>query len=235
MHTFIRIVLLALFASLPASAAAATVTVGLVDDLAVTPRGQTTDGIKLYTAAYARAVVLDGLVKDDANAVPPVGTIVHLATITGSGETPTSIGDVPTDAAGRFTLRTLPAHSFLYFARVEPTTGIAAATDATPIRLGVVPTIKLTTKAAQVGNPYRLYGFIDIPDPTTAGKMVLRRKTKGIWRVIGRQTTGSDGTFRFRVRHRKSGLYGYRITFEPVSADVWVKSTYEIFIRYKRR
>jgi hypothetical protein len=228
-------------ALLAAPAHAASVSIGLDDTRAVTPKGVTAAGVKLYTATFASAVVLRGAVIDDNGVAPPAGTIVHLATITHANEAPNPLADVVTVAGGTFSRTFVPQHSFTIVADVarpgDPViTGLSAA-DAIPVVLGIAPNIELTTKLVQRGQPYRIRGIIDISNPRKAGTMLLKRRSPGskTYVTIAAQRTRSNGTFAFAVVHRKPGTYRYKITFRPADSAVWIRSTINLTVKFSRK
>jgi hypothetical protein len=222
-------------------ARASTVQIGLDDTVAVTPKGITAAGVKLYTAFYANAVVLRGSVVDDNGVAPPAGTIVHLGTITHSGEAVKPLADVKTLAGGAFSRTFVPTHSFTIVADVARPTdpavvGLSPA-DAIPIVLGIGPNLQLTTKLVQRGQPYRIKGIVDIPGARNAGSMLLKRKAPGSKRfvTIAAQRTRSNGTFSFAVVHRRTGTYRYQIIFKPRDTAVWLRSTINLRVIFSRK
>ena len=238
-----RILLLAATgaALIAAPAHAATVSIELDDTLAVTPKGITAAGVKLYTAPFANAVVLRGTVLDDNGVAPPAGTIVHLGTITHANEATKPLADVVTVAGGAFSRTFVPQHSFTIVADVaRPTdpvvTGLSAA-DAIPLVLGIGPNVELTTKLVQRGQPYRIKGIVDIPGARNAGTMLLKRRSPGSKKfvTIAAQRTRSNGTFAFAVVHRKTGTYRYQIIFRPKDTAVWLRSTVNLRVTFSRK
>ncbi len=228
-------------ALLAAPAHAATIGIELDDTRAVTPGGVTTAGVKLYTAPFANAVVLRGAVVNDNGVVPPAGTIVHLGTITHAGEPVRPLADVVTLADGSFVRRFVPAHSYTIVADVaRPTDPVVAglsAADAVPIVLGIGPSIELTTKLVQRGQPYRIKGIVDVPQPRTAGRMLLKRRGPGSkkYATIAAQRIRSNGTFNFAVVHRKSGTYRYRMVFVPTDKSLWLRRTLTLTVKFSKR
>jgi hypothetical protein len=228
----------ALFAA-PA-ARAATVAIQLDPTVGIESATTAPSGIPQYTAFFANAVLLQGTVTDDNGAVPPAGTIVHLTTITHANEAPAKLADVVTAADGTFSRTFVPKHSFSVIADVArptdpPVTGLSAAEGR--LVLGIGPNIQLTTKLVQRGQPYRMRGLIDIPHPRTAGTMLLKRKSPGQkkFHAIAAQRTTSDGRFRFAVRHRKPGVYRYQIIFRPKDGAVWLRSVFNLRVKFSRR
>jgi hypothetical protein len=227
-------------ALLAAPAHAATVEISLDDSIAVTPKGLTAAGARVYTAPFASAVVLNGTVVNDNGVAPPAGTLVHLGTITHANEAVKPLADVRTLADGSFSRRFLPDHSFTILADVaRPTdpvvTGLSAA-DAIPVLLGIGPEVELTTKLVQRGQPYRIKGFIDVPHPRSAGSMLLKRRSPGskTYVTIAAQRTRANGTFQFAVVHRKSGTYRYQIVFKPRDTAVWLRSTINLSVKFTK-
>lgn len=227
----------ALFA---APAHAATVQVELEDSLDVTPHGTNAAGVPLYSAFFATAVVIHGTVADDNGATPPAGTIVHLSTITHANETPQPLADVTTLADGSFSRAFVPGHSFSIIAEVarpsDPVVPALSAAEGSLI-IGIGPNVALTTKLVQRGQPYRIKGFIDIPQPRTAGRILLKRRGPGAktYRTIAAKRTNAKGQFSFAVVHRKSGTYRYQIVFKPTDSAVWVRSVFKLTVKFSRR
>jgi hypothetical protein len=228
-------------ALLAAPAHAATVAIELDDTQAVTPKGVTAAGVKLYTAFFANAVVLRGTVRDDNGLVPPAGTIVHLGTITRAGEAVAPLADVVTLADGSFSRTFVPVHSYTLIADVgrptDPATPGLSAADATPVVLGIGPNLQLTTKLVQRGQPYRIRGIVDLPRARTAGRVLLKRRSPGktTYVTIAAQRTRSNGTFSFAVVHRKSGTYRYRVVFVPTDNALWIRSTIKLTVKFSKR
>jgi hypothetical protein len=222
------------------AARAATVAIQLDPTVGITKATTAPSGIPEYTAFFANAVLLQGTVSDDNGATPPAGTIVHLSTITHANEGPAPLADVVTAADGTFSRTFVPAHSFSVIADVaRPTdpvvTGLSAADGR--LVLGIGPDIQLTTKLVQRGQPYRIRGLIDIPNPRTAGTMLLKRKAPGQKRfhTLVVQRTKADGRFRFAVRHRKPGTYRYQIIFRPKDSAVWLRSVLNLRVKFSRK
>jgi hypothetical protein len=223
-----------------APAHAASVSIGLDDTRAVTPKGITASGVKLYSAFFAHTVVLRGTVIDDNGVAAPAGTIVHLGTITHANEAAKPLADVLTTAGGAFSRTFVPQHSFTIVADVarpgDPVIAGLSPTDAIPIVLGIGPDVQLTTKLVQRGQPYRIRGIIDIPNPRKAGTMLLKRRSPGAktFTTIAVQRTRTNGTFAFAVVHRKPGTYLYRIIFRPHDSAVWIRSTLKLTVKFSR-
>ena len=224
----------------PAAAQAATVSIQLDPTVGIEEASTSPSGVPLYTAFFANAVLLQGTVADDNGAAPPAGTIVHLTTITHANEAPAVLADVVTAADGTFSRTFVPAHSFAVIADVArptdpPVTGLSAAEGR--LVLGVGPNIQLTTKLVQRGQPYRIRGIVDIPNPRTSGKMVLKRRSphQKKFHTIAVQRTTADGRFKFAVRHKKSGTYRYQIIYQPKDTAVWIVSKFNLTVKFRKR
>ncbi len=219
-------------------AGATTITVELEDTRAVTPKGQTAQGVKLYTAYAANAVTLTGIVLAD-NGQPAAGVTVNLSTVVHAGDAPVPLYDVVTAADGTISRSFVPDSSITILAAVTAVPSIpgVAAADAIPIVLGVAPNIELTTPRTQRGQPYRIRGFMDIPQPRTAGRITLRRRSPTGTRyvTIASQRTDAGGRFKFAVTHRRSGLYRYQILFVPTDPDLWIRSRFDLGVRFTKR
>jgi hypothetical protein len=224
----------------PAAAQAATVSIQLDPTVGIESAATSSTGVPLYTAFFANAVLLEGTVADDNGAVPPAGTIVHLTTITHANEAPAVLADVVTAADGTFSRTFVPAHSFSVIADVaRPTdpavTGLSAAEGR--LVLGIGPNIQLTTKLVQRGQPYRIRGIIDIPNPRSSGTMLLKRRAphQKTFHTIAVRRTKADGRFAFAVRHRKSGSYVYQIIYRPKDTAVWLRSKLTLTVKFKKK
>jgi hypothetical protein len=209
----------------PAAASAASATARVAVGHGVRSVGVTRGGVHLYAAFYATPVVVTGLVRDDTGA-PVAGVTVVLATQTGAGVTPVLLGTVTTGADGTFAYTTAPARSLLYLVHVDasPERGIAAATDAVPAHVGIGPRLTLTSPRAQASSRYRIAGLINLPSPRGTGRICLARIVRSKAHRLACVGPDDFGRFRFTVRHRRAGLYVYRVTFLPRDATRFLRT-----------
>jgi len=201
----------------PAAASAATVTARVAAERGVRSLGVTRSGVHVYAAFYGTPILVTGVVRDDSGATAPAGIVVRLATQTRSGATPVVLASVLTAADGTFSYRTAPPRSLLYLAHVDADAAQhrAAAADAIPARVGIGPHVTLTSPVSQASSRYRIAGLIDLPSPRGTGRICLARIVRSKAHRLACVGPDAAGRFHFTARHRRAGLYVYRITFLP--------------------
>jgi hypothetical protein len=234
----LRWIVAALALVLPAQATAATITAGAASsDPAFQSFGPAGDGTLQYALPYRATLLLSGVVLDDEGQPVPAGTVVHVSTLASPTAPELALDDVLTTAGGAFRYTTVPARGEIYLTGVDASTGVTATTAA-PIRVALVPNLRWTTKLrGQKGQPYRFDGVLDIPDPRAAGTMVLYRLNRlgQVVRAIARQHLRSDGGFHFRVKHPRSGVYLYRLSFVPADPWRWSHLSVQVAVVVKKR
>jgi hypothetical protein len=221
----LRLALVVAALAVPATASAATVTARVAVGHGVRIVGVTPGGVHVYAAFYGTPVVVTGVLRDDTGA-PAAGVSVRIGTQTRSGATPVLLASVLTGADGTFSYTTAPPRSLLYLVHVDadPAHQVAAATDAIPARVGIGPHLTLTSPRAQASSRYRIAGLIDLVSPRGTGRICVARIVRSKPHRLA--CTGPDdlGRFHFTVRHRRAGLYVYRITFLPRDETRFLRS-----------